>query len=1224
MHFFFIKIHEFVQKNRILTFLSSLAFLVIITFFAFQIKFEEDITRVLPKNDKADVTSKIIKQLKFADKITVIIEKERTGSVEDLTQAAHVFIDSLHLVKPYIKGIQGTAAEENINQVFEFIYQNIPLFLEEKDYKTIRQKIQSDSIKVLVENNYKSLISPSGLITRDFIIKDPLGIAFIGLKKMQQLAIGDEFIIKDGYLLTRDQNKLLLFINPRNGGSETEKNAEFVDLLKNIQLAINKNYKNKVQLSYFGSPIIAVANANQIKTDIITTVLLSMGTLMLILILFFRKITIPIIIFIPTIFGVLFAIACLYFLRQTISAISLSVGAVLLGVTIDYSLHIMTHYRYNADIKQLYKDTAKPLIMSSSTTAVAFLCLLFVKSDALKDLGIFASISVMISALFSLLIIPHLYKPKSNGLSHAGILDRLSKIPFEKNKFLIIGTFLLLLISCFTFSRVSFNNNLSDLNFIPKEVKEAEKKLEESTRLTSKAIYIVVYGKNEKEVINTNTRLNAILTQQKQQKNIYNYSSLAGLLPSEVEQANKIKKWKSFWSNSVCQKVQNELVQNGKTFGFKPTTHQAFYTIIRSDIKPIQLRDLKQLLPDLTDEYVAKSSNFYTIATVVKIDEKKKEKIIKTVEDLTNVIVIDRQQLNETFLGKLRDDFNNLINYSFIAVVIILFVFFKRIELVLVSLLPIIATGFVTAGLMGIFNIPLNIFSTIVCTLIFGHGVDFTIFMTSALQKEYTTGKDEMPAYRISIILAALTTILAIGALVFAKHPALVSISSVSLLGVISALLITFVFYPIVFKWLFFNRPKKGKIPIRFFTLIISIIALTYYVLGGIFLSTIGRFLMGILPLKRETKMMCFRKMMVLFFKTVLHTNPIVKKKVINPNRINFSKQAIVIANHVSVLDTLALGMLSHKMVYLVNDWVYKSPIFGKAVKAMGYYPVSKGIEGGLEHLRDKIKKGYSLMIFPEGTRSEDNVVKRFHKGAFYLAEEFKLDILPVYLHGNAETLPKGDFMIHNESITVVVGNYISYQDKSFGEDYIARTKKINKFYRLTFDKIRHELENEDFFRRKLIDGYLYKEEDIYKKVLKDFDLNKEHYHTLFTTIAEDAKILHFANDYGQLNTILTLQYPKRKIQTFFHSLEKFEIASTNYLNKIRNIQYLNPQDILKPYDCLLISTSSFDEKELFPHLEKLNKVVLFETDLYVEYILNNGFELSKEIGKIKIFNKVV
>ena len=161
--------------------------------------------------------------------------------------------------------------------------------------------------------------------------------------------------------------------------------------------------------------------------------------------------------------------------------------------------------------------------------------------------------------------------------------------------------------------------------------------------------------------------------------------------------------------------------------------------------------------------------------------------------------------------------------------------------------------------------------------------------------------------------------------------------------------------------------------------------------------------------------------------KSVLYSNPFVKKEIVNLHHEKFDKPAIVIANHTSFLDTLATGMVTHRVIYLVNDWVYKSPIFGGVVRLAGYYPVSKGLEGGVEHLRKRVDHGYLLMVFPEGTRSEDNDIKRFHKGAFYLAEQFNLDILPIYIHGNSETLPKGDHIIYDENKEVIyVGETIN------------------------------------------------------------------------------------------------------------------------------------------------------------------------------------------------------
>lgn len=1224
MHRYFIGIHHFVQRNKALSVGIALLVLVVFGFLASKIRFEEDITRIIPKNDKADVTAKVLQQLKFSDKITVIIEKDNEGSSDDLSATADVFLDSVASCNLYIKDIQGKVDEENIQETFDFVYNNLPVFLEPNDYKLIEQKLSKDSIASQVDKNYRTLISPTGIVAKDFILNDPLGISFISLKKLQQLSVGEDFQLKNGYVVTKDESKLLLFINPKLGGSETEKNTLFVEKLNRIKESLNTQFKGKAQVDYFGSSLIAVANAKQIKSDIITTILVSLGTLMLILILFYRKLLIPIIIFIPTLFGIAVAIASLVFLKGTISAISLSVGAVLLGVTIDYSLHIMTHYRHNSDVATLYKDITMPLIMSSTTTAVAFLCLLFVNSEALKDLGIFAAISVVVSAIFSLLIIPHLYKPKEEGqVEHKTLLDKAAGFSFENNKFLIISSAVVIAVSLFTFNKVKFNNNLSDLNFIPSEIKQAEAKLESASNLTSKSIYLASYGNSMDEALHHNNKLFHSLSVKKDNGEILNFSSIGGIVLSKEAQQKKIAQWNSFWSAQRKTALKTNLIASGTAIGFKPQTHTAFYDLLDKKFEPISFSEYTKMKALFLNEFVTEKNGFFTISSVVKVSNAQRDAFVAKIEKEKDVIAIDRQQMNETFLGKLRDDFNNLINYSFIAVILILFVFFRRVELVLISTIPIVITGIVTAGIMYFFNIQLNIFSLIVCTLIFGHGVDFSIFMTSALQKEYTTGKNEMPTYRTSIILAALTTILAIGALIFAKHPALRSISAVSLIGVFAALIITFIFYPILFRICVFNRVKKGKSPVTLRLLLHSTLSFIYYGLGGILLSVVGRLLVKILPGNEEKKMLVFRKCMAKFLTSVLYSNPFVKKRVVNKFNETFEKPAVVIANHTSFLDTLAIGMVTHKVVYLVNDWVYKSPIFGKAVQLMGYYPVSQGIEGGVEHLREKVNQGYSLMIFPEGTRSQDNVVKRFHKGAFFLAQEFNLDVVPIYIHGNSETIPKGDHIIYDENITVVIGKRIAAQDVDFGVDYSERTKKINKHYREEFAALRNEFEDENYFRNKLFLSFLYKEDEISKMVKADFEQRKEEYYALNKLLKDDAKILHLADDYGQLDFLLVMQQAKRKVQSFIVDTEKRGIAQSNYIVKKRELTYLDSlQQLQAKYDTLLISNSA---SELVKELElssSLKKIVLFANFELKDYFLSLGFEVDATTQAFLVLKK--
>src|SRR5690606_29897408 len=108
----------------------------------------------------------------------------------------------------------------------------------------------------------------------------------------------------------------------------------------------------------------------------------------------------------------------------------------------------------------------------------------------------------------------------------------------------------------------------------------------------------------------------------------------------------------------------------------------------------------------------------------------------------------------------------------------------------------------------------------------------------------------------------------------------------------------------------------------------------------------------------------------------------------------------------------------------------------------------SMGLENSEEQLVERIKQGYSLVVFPEGTRSTTNHIGRFHKGAFALAQKYNIDIVPVYIHGNADLLPKGDFIIFDGSHTLEIGKRITFDETQKEVDLRDITKSITKTYK--------------------------------------------------------------------------------------------------------------------------------------------------------------------------------
>jgi len=1224
MQQFFYTVHSFMNRRKFLSVALLLCLFLGLGFFATRIQFNEDITNLIPANTESDVTAKVLKQVNFADKIAIVVAAKDNQNPNDLTQFAETFLDTLNQeCAPYIGKIQGKIDEKNIEETFNFVYDNLPVFLDEKDYEAIDNKLSNDSISKIVAQDYKSLIAPTGIVSRDFILKDPLGISFIALKKLQQLSAGDDFNLQNGFIVTKDRKNLLLFITPKLPPNETDKNTLFIEKLHAIKTALNAQYRGKVSMSYFGATPVAVANATQIKADVHNTTLFAAITLILILIFFYRNISTPILIFLPSLFGAVFALAILYFTKGTISAISLGISSILLGETTDYSIYVLTHLRNNKNIKLLYRDISKPLILCGTTTAISFLCLYFVKSEALKDLGLFASLSVISTSVFSLVLIPLLYKTKSKSIvPKANVIDKMAAYPYHKSRILSVGLLVILVASFFTYSKVTFNNNLSALNYIPAELQKAEHDLERISDISSKSIYLVSHGKSYEEGLAKNELLFHSLQAQKASHQIASFSSIGGMVLSQKQQQLKIRQWQSFW-NDRKQQLRAGLVSEGSKYGFKATSFAIFYETLDKDFKPVSVSEYAKIPAFFVDEFVSAKNGFYTVSTLVKIPEAKRDAFVNAIKKQSDVVVIDRQQTNETFLGGLKENFEKLIDYSFIAIFIILLVAFRGIELVLITILPVVISWLLTLGIMGMFGLQFNIINIIVCTLVFGIGVDYCIFMTAALQKEATFGKTELPTYKASIMLSVATTILGIGVLIFAHHPALKSIALIAIIGILSAMLVGFVVQPIAFNFMLTNRVAKGKAPYEIKRFLHSALSFTYYGLGGFLISIISAIGMKIIPIPKIMKLRAFHYVFSKFSHSVLLSYPSAKRKIINKSNEKFEKPAIIIANHTSFLDILAVAMLSPKIVFLVSDWVYNSPIFGKGVRLAGFYPVSNGIDNGVEHLREKVGQGFSLMVFPEGTRSEDNTIKRFHKGAFYLAEKLNLDIVPVIIHGYSEVLPKGDFVINGGSTTVEILERIAPDDNRFGEDYAARTKKLSSFFKAQYQRIRFESEGPNYFKRLIVNSFDYKEVKVIEAVKADLNRNLETYHKFHKLISPKAKVLHFANDYGQLDALLVLQEPQRKIMSFIENEEQRAVASLNYIARKRNITYLGSFDEALQYsgDVVLIS-APIDEARLNDIVSITDAIILCGTSRYTDAIVTFGFDVQIEEGNIILLRK--
>lgn len=799
MGHFFYKIYKSFKNHRKTGFFLAVILLVLLGYVASLLHYKEDVTALIPSNEKSQELKKVLNTVEFNDKVIVMISSKKQNNEGQLIAYAQKSNDSLHKFD-LVKNIQGNVKTQDLAKTYDFIYQHLPLFLKESDYAKIEKKLTPDSIAKTVQNDYKTLISPAGFLAKKFIRKDPLHLATLGLDKLKRLRPESGFELYQNYLFTKDHKNILLFISTKNGNS-AEKEG-FVKNLYKLFDHLNTQFSS-VKGQGFGAILFSVANAKQIKNDIQLTLSIALAVLLVLLITFYKKLTTPIILFVPTIFGGLLALALMRIFQPEISLISLGIGSVLMGISLDYSLHILTHYRNNYNPEKLFEEVTQPVLMSSLTTAVAFFCLVFLKSEALTDLGVFAGISVLGSAIFALVFVPQLYRKREpNAVELPNFIDRFAHYDFSKNKILVAVVVLLFVGGLFYFYPVDFNQNLSALNFKPEKLRQAENKLNVVTDSTEKSIYVVAYGNTVNEALQNNQRTFQQLESLEDEGKIQNFSSIGGVVVSQRMQEQKIIKWNNFWTEQRKQFTKDELVKSGNEFGLKGSAFEKFYGLLNSNFQSLSVADFQNFPGLYSGEFIKSSSdnNFHTVISTVKVAFKQENNVLRAFESQENVFAIDREALNSSFLGKLKTEFNFLVLYLFIGIFLILLLFFKSLKITLLTLVPIGVTWVIALGLMKIIGLEFNVFNIIISTFIFGLGIDYSIFMTNGLLREKNTGEKVLSTYRTSILLSVLTTLLGFGALIFAKHPALQSISWLSIIGILTVLGVTFILQPLLFN----------------------------------------------------------------------------------------------------------------------------------------------------------------------------------------------------------------------------------------------------------------------------------------------------------------------------------------------------------------------------------------------------------------------------------------
>lgn len=1168
MHTLFIAIYDLFRRKKGLMYLSLAFFFALFAFFAFHLRFEEDIMRFMPSSAGTENVRTVFQNLKVKDKLIVLFGNEN-GETEQLNVVADSFAARLMqcVGGSYASSVVSDVSASGMSDFSSLIYNHLPVFLNDSDYLRMDSLLTAKGVSQQLEKNYFSLMMPSSLFTKDFILRDPLSLGSNQLRNLQNLKLDGNYQVADNHIYTSDGH-LLVFVSPSYPASNTAANAVLVDSVEHL-IDQCKLQNPEVQIDYFGGPAVAVYNARQIRQDIQLTMGVAILVVVIVILLSFRNRLSFLLIFIPVIFGTLFSLALLYFIKGTISIIAVGAGSAVLGVVLSYSIHVVAHREHTSDIRQLITEMSEPLTIGSFTTIGAFFSLVFTSSEVLQDFGWFSSLTIVGTTLFCLIFLPHLLVLDNNEQNNSEpkpllkFIEKINNFHYDKCKWLVLAVFILSLGGFLLSNRVEFDSDMNNLGYMDKKFVHAQNMLDSAFQGDYTNIYFVSVGKNFDEATSNYMNMNAKLESLRTSGLVHQVASAQSLLIPLAEQQQRINRWNEFWTDSRKQTLSALMSQFAPQYGFSVEVVDNCMTMVNKDYQPVNYTANSVL-----SDFITTEDSVVMEMSQVSIPSGSKNLVYDNLQDLPGVVILDKPHFMSKFMSSISDDFYFVLFVSSFIVFLALLISYGRLELALMTFLPMALGWFIILGVMALFGLKFNIVSIIISTFIFGTGDDFSIFVSDGLLTEYRTGKPMLGSHKTAIFFSSFTTIVGMGALFFAKHPSLLSVAQTSVIGMLAVVLIAYTIQPFLFRLFITGRTSKGKAPwtfVRFFAWLITEGCFFFHAVLMMLLAPV----IWLLPLPRKTVRLflhyivqwaCKLTLLFSYWKTV--------GKGSMPE-----KPSVLIANHSSALDLVQLLSWSPKIVVMVKTGIWKSPLFGFLVRSLGFYPADGGYVEAIDPLRKMIAEGYSILVFPEGTRSQQGELARFHKGAFYLAEQLQLDVVPVVLTGHWHGIAKGDLPFLCPALfTYEICDPVKFDDKSWGETYQERRTSVSKMFRKEYENrlALYDTADDRYYVNHLIQNYIYKGPVLewYLRV----KVHLEHGYKVFDElIPKSATITDIGCGYGFLCYMLSFLSKSRVIRGIDYDEEKIAVAN-HCFSKNENISF----------DCCNASNATLHHSDVF------------------------------------------
>ena len=646
--------------------------------------------------------------------------------------------------------------------------------------------------------------------------------------------------------VSNNEKVLVIMITPAKPAANVDFAKKIGKHLKNVIKEIKNKHPeyNSIKVGYSGSYITILSETDEIKHDIISSIGLSIFLIFLLLYFYFGRKRAIITLFIPLLLGMIWASGVYFLFDSYLNLIAAFIFAILLGLGIDFGIHILTRYfeeKKNHSMEEAIiislTNTGKSIIIGGLTTIAAFISLIFADFKGFSQFGILASLGIALNLVAIYIVFPLLiilfekhgsFKESRNFyiIIYKKVFTKKSRFDFMKlSKYALF----ILFISFFGLTaRVilkapKFEYNFAKLNKKGGKKKRLVSKYSSATKRSLSPIVVMTDSAQETkdihDVLTEVTKYNEDIVRQPAIFPILKpYDTLVRY--NNTKTIKMIASIYSFFPDNQKekQKILEDIDGMLTPSRLKHLTEDELKTI--KEMRPY-LQKAKAFKIDELPEFVKnifkdKNGNYDRLLLIyVKVNTTNGRNAIKFAKEIRSIRV-NGKKLKATgqplifadILLLMIKDSINISGLAFIFIVLILLIFNRSIKRTSLTLIPLILGMLLTLFFMSLFDIRVNFFNMSVIPALIGMGIDNSVHFLHAVDE--SNEKNVIFAYKKiigSITMATFSTIIGFAGLLTANHKGLNTIGELAIIGMLSMWLVILVPMPIFVQYLQ-NRKK--------------------------------------------------------------------------------------------------------------------------------------------------------------------------------------------------------------------------------------------------------------------------------------------------------------------------------------------------------------------------------------------------------------------------------